>query len=65
MNNDLAFRLSRIQAEGWKAVSRIPSSELAEISDAAISAINPYSNESERTRWNAGFTGALKALERK
>jgi hypothetical protein len=65
MNSDRAFRLSRIQAEGWKAVRRIPSTDLAEMNDAAISAINPYSTESERTRWNAGFTGALEALQRK
>jgi hypothetical protein len=65
MNTDRAFQLSRIHAEGWKAVRRISSTDLAEMNDAAISAINPYSNESERKRWNAGFIGALEALQRK
>jgi hypothetical protein len=65
MNTARAFRLSRIQAEGWKAVNRISSADLAEMNDAAISAINPYSNESERMRWNAGFLGAVAALQRK
>lgn len=61
MKTDNAFRLSRIYAEGWNAVRRIATSDLAELNDAAIAALNPYPGEPERLRWSAGFMSALES----
>jgi hypothetical protein len=55
------FQLSRIQAEGWNAARRIPASALADLNAKAIDALNPYSTDSERTRWTTGFNNALAA----
>jgi len=59
-----AFRLSRIQAEGWNAARRLPASHLAEMDHEKVDALNPYSTKSERIRWNAGFQGALDSWQR-
>lgn len=61
MKTDNAFRLSRIYAEGWNAVRRIETADLAELNDAAIAVLNPYSGEPERLRWSAGFMSALES----
>jgi len=58
------FRLSRIQAEGWNAARRIPVSDLAGLTETAVDALNPYSNEFERIRWSAGFNNALVSWQR-
>jgi hypothetical protein len=57
MENDNAFRLSRIQAEGWNAARKFL---IDDIDDAKIAALNPYSG-AEKARWHTGFTGALEA----
>jgi hypothetical protein len=62
--SDNAFRLSRVEAEGWNAARRIPASDVAVLNETAIAALNPYSGEPERLRWNAGFTRALQSLQR-
>jgi hypothetical protein len=58
MENNNAFRLSRIQAEGWNAARKFL---LADIDDKKIAALNPYKEASEKARWHTGFTGALEA----
>ena len=41
-----AFRLSRVYAQGWNAARTLQKT------------VNPYEAEPERSRWQAGFTGA-------
>ena len=43
-----AFRLSRIQAQGWNAARQ----------SGATEQINPWPAEPERSRWQAGFASA-------
>jgi hypothetical protein len=62
--SDDAFRLSRVEAEGWNAARRIPTANLATLNETGIAALNPYSDEPERVRWNAGFTKALESWQR-
>jgi len=64
MKAESDFRLSRIQAEGWNAARRIPASNLSELDAEAIDALNPYSKNFERIRWNAGFNNALASWQR-
>jgi len=54
-----AFRLSRIQAEGWKAARRLPLIGRENFDTEKIDSINPYSAASERSRWAEGFRNAL------
>jgi hypothetical protein len=54
-----AYRLSRIQAEGWNAAHRVAASTLDRLDGTQIESLNPYASDPERTRWNAGFTSAL------
>lgn len=56
-----AYRLSRIQAEGWNAAHRIAASTLDALDGAQIESLNPYASAPERTRWNAGFRSALSS----
>ena len=62
MDNNTAFRLSRIQAEGWNAARKFL---LDDIDEAKIAALNPYREPSEKARWHTGFTGALEATDKK
>jgi hypothetical protein len=56
-----SFRLSRVYAQGWNAARR---SLLSGEPDAkAVMALNPYTAESERTRWNEGFAEAMQSTE--
>ena len=55
-----AYRLSRVQAEGWNAARRIPLPKLDGFDAGKIDALNPYPADPERTRWSAGFESALK-----
>jgi hypothetical protein len=55
-----AFRLSRIQAEGWKAARELPLVTSDTFDSAAIEALNPYKLAAERERWLAGFKSALE-----
>ena len=54
-----AYRLSRIQAEGWNAAHRIDANTLDRFDATKIEYLNPYTADPERTRWSAGFTSAL------
>ncbi len=58
MENPSAFRLSRIQAEGWNAARKFL---IDDIDEAKIIALNPYREPAEKARWHTGFTGALEA----
>lgn len=54
-----AYRLSRIQAEGWNAAHRIAASTLDGPDGMQIEPLNPYAADPERIRWSAGFTSAI------
>jgi hypothetical protein len=58
-NDADAYRLSRIQAEGWNAAHVIDASALDKLDAAQIEILNPYACDPERTRWSTGFTSAL------
>lgn len=64
MKSGEAFRLSRIEAEGWNAARRVPLSALAQLDSAKIAALNPYGRDPEHMRWNAGFANALASWHR-
>ena len=49
----IAFRHSRIHAEGWNA-ARTPTG-----GSSKAAGLNPYAAEPERSRWEEGFTKAL------
>lgn len=51
-----SFRLSRVYAQGWNAARRLPAN--ARTDPKTITALNPYTSEPERTRWNQGFANA-------
>jgi lipase chaperone LimK len=56
---DEAYRLSRIQAEGWNAAHRVAEGTLDRLDATQAESLNPYASDPERTRWSAGFTSAL------
>ncbi|HEX3945655.1 MAG TPA: hypothetical protein VHW69_16370 [Rhizomicrobium sp.] len=59
-NDADAYRLSRIQAEGWNAAHRIAASTFDRLDGTThIESLNPYKSDPERTRWSIGFTSAL------
>jgi hypothetical protein len=62
---DSAFRLSRVQAEGWNAARCIPAAQIEELDDGKAGALNPYRKGPERRRWIAGFKNGLKSLQRR
>lgn len=47
-----AYRLSRIQAEGWNAAHRIAASALDKLDGTQIELLNPYKSDPERMRWS-------------
>jgi ribosome modulation factor len=49
------FELSRIYAQGWNAAIGMPLNELSSGKEVAM---NPYSEEPERSRWSDGFRKA-------
>ena len=59
-----AFRLSRIEAEGWNAARRVPLAALVQLDSEKIAALNPYTYDPEQRRWNAGFANALASWHR-
>ena len=54
-----AFKLSRIFAEGWNAARELSTEATDDLTLRAMTALNPYGNEPERSRWVEGFTKAL------
>ncbi len=65
MTDNDAFRLSRIEAQGWNAARRIMVGETREPDDARIAKLNPHPADPERARWHAGFKNAVGAMETK
>lgn len=59
-----AFRLSRIEAEGWNAARRVPLAVLTQLDRPKIAALNPYARDPEQMRWTAGFANALASWQR-
>lgn len=53
------FKLSRIFAEGWNAARELSTAASDELTLRTMTALNPYANEPERSRWVEGFTKAL------
>lgn len=64
MKSDEAFRLSRVEAEGWNAARRVPLAGLAQLDSEKIAALNPYARDPEQARWTAGFSNALSSWQR-
>ena len=60
MKEKTVFELSRIYAQGWNAANRLSSGETSEADVKNMAALNPYTADPERTRWNEGFAGALR-----
>ena len=54
-----AYRLSRIQAEGWNAAHGMAASALDRVDKAQIELLNPYKSDPERMLWSTGFRSAL------
>jgi hypothetical protein len=54
-----AYRLSRIQAEGWNAAHGIAASAPDKLDGTQIELLNPYKSDPERMRWSTGFRNAL------
>jgi len=61
MEHDLAFRLSRVEAEGWKEAQRVMVDDALLADEGRISMLNPHMNDPERARWHAGFSKAIDA----
>jgi hypothetical protein len=59
MADSKAFRLSRIEAEGWNAARKFLHDD---VDAAKIAALNPYKTAPEKARWHVGFTGALERI---
>jgi hypothetical protein len=57
MDDSNAFRLSRIQAEGWNAARKFMNED---VDAAKIASLNPYKKASEKARWHTGFTNAIE-----
>jgi hypothetical protein len=53
-----SFRLSRVYAQGWNAARQLTANTRADA--AAMAALNPYTSEPERSRWDQGFANASK-----
>ena len=53
-----SFRLSRVYAQGWNAARQLTANTRADA--VAMAALNPYTSEPERSRWDEGFTNASK-----
>jgi hypothetical protein len=51
-----SFLLSRVYAQGWNAARQLSANAGADA--ATMAALNPYTSEPERTRWNQGFANA-------
>lgn len=65
MTDNEAFRLSRVEAQGWNAAHRYFASEQGEVSAAKLAKLNPHRADPERARWNIGFKNAAEARNAK
>ena len=53
-----SFRLSRVYAQGWNAARQLTANSRTDA--VAMAALNPYTSEPERSRWDQGFANASK-----
>jgi hypothetical protein len=60
-SNDIAFRLSRVEAEGWKRAQLMMADDAPSADEDRIAALNPYTADPARARWRIGFRNALEA----
>ena len=60
MNQEDAYQLSRIHAEGWNAAREFLSDSLHDLDDSKIKALSPHKADPERARWMMGFRSAVK-----
>jgi hypothetical protein len=60
MSGEDAYRLSRIQAEGWNRARTGSSDDLGALDPAAVEELCPYREDPEKARWLAGFHSAFK-----
>ena len=60
-NQGSAFRLSRVEAEGWNEAQRVMMDEALTADDDRISMLNPHIADPERARWRTGFSNAIRA----
>lgn len=57
MENETAFKLSRVYAQGWNMARKI-SQTGNDPAQADAGRLNPYSTDPEQARWMEGFSGA-------
>jgi hypothetical protein len=60
-----AFRLSRIEAEGWNTAHRVLASGPQSLNDVNVASFNPYVSDPARARWVLGFRNAVSSAQRK
>jgi len=65
VNRNDAFRLSRVEAEGWNTAQRILAGGAREMDDLKVADFNPYFSDPARARWLVGFHKAVAAMEGK
>lgn len=58
-NHDDAFRLSRVEGDGWNQAQRMMTDDALSVGEDRSAMLNPHSTDPERARWNAGFKNAL------
>ena len=63
VNHDDAFRLSRVEAEGWNKAQSVMTDDALLANEGRVLPLNPYLTDPERARWRTGFTNALVAGE--
>ena len=61
MDHDLAFRLSRVEAAGWKEAQRAMADDAFSADEDRIAMLNPHPADPERARWQSGFAKAVDA----
>lgn len=60
-NHDIAFRLSRVEAQGWNEAQRVMTDDALLADEGRVALLNPHLTDPERARWHIGFKNALDA----
>lgn len=60
-DQDSAFRLSRVEAQGWNEAQRVMREDALPPDEARVALLNPHLADPERARWRVGFGNALGA----
>ena len=55
----MAYRLSRVYAQGWNKAHELSSKDRAQVDLCGAEVLNPYAGEPERSRWSEGFSKAF------